>query len=245
MCYTNVISTLAVGSRKLRYSLCMSPQKSGPKDWWVPRDWAEEQALRVAKEVRRLRGSRSAQWVSDRTKELGHEVTRSVIADLENGRRRYVTTAELIALALALDTAPIALLYPPAYDEQIEILPDMKTTKLVAAEAFCGRYPYLNAYRQIDVHKGKENLAPLHRAREIARIKDRQRTLVIELEGEFGKLNPAFARAARAELDRISEQLVDMEAGTGDGGRPPLRIGQHGKITRVRLGGDVWLAWCR
>lgn len=28
-------------------------------------------------------------------------------------------------------------------------------------------------------------------------------------------------------------------------GRPPLRIGQHGKITRVQLGGDVWLARCR
>ena len=28
-------------------------------------------------------------------------------------------------------------------------------------------------------------------------------------------------------------------------GRPPLRIGQHGKITRVDLGGGVWLARCR
>jgi integrase len=28
-------------------------------------------------------------------------------------------------------------------------------------------------------------------------------------------------------------------------GRPPLRIGQHGKIIRIPLGGDVWLARCR
>ncbi len=28
-------------------------------------------------------------------------------------------------------------------------------------------------------------------------------------------------------------------------GRPPLRIGQHGKITRTALGGEVWLARCR
>jgi integrase len=28
-------------------------------------------------------------------------------------------------------------------------------------------------------------------------------------------------------------------------GRPPLRIGQHGKITRAHLGGGVWLARCR
>ncbi len=28
-------------------------------------------------------------------------------------------------------------------------------------------------------------------------------------------------------------------------GRPPLRIGQHGKIARKALGGGVWLARCR
>lgn len=28
-------------------------------------------------------------------------------------------------------------------------------------------------------------------------------------------------------------------------GRPPLRIGQHGKVRRVHLGGGVWLARCR
>src|SRR5258707_15573558 len=28
-------------------------------------------------------------------------------------------------------------------------------------------------------------------------------------------------------------------------GRPPLRIGSHGKITRTFLGGGVWLARCR
>src|SRR4051812_33557139 len=28
-------------------------------------------------------------------------------------------------------------------------------------------------------------------------------------------------------------------------GRPPLRIGQHGKITRVQIGAGMWLARCR
>lgn len=28
-------------------------------------------------------------------------------------------------------------------------------------------------------------------------------------------------------------------------GKPPLWIGQHGKITRTALGGGVWLAHCR
>ena len=28
-------------------------------------------------------------------------------------------------------------------------------------------------------------------------------------------------------------------------GRPPLRIGQHGKITRIHITGGMWLARCR
>src|SRR5690349_14947391 len=28
-------------------------------------------------------------------------------------------------------------------------------------------------------------------------------------------------------------------------GRPPLRIGQHGKITRTQISKDIWVARCR
>lgn len=28
-------------------------------------------------------------------------------------------------------------------------------------------------------------------------------------------------------------------------GRPPLRIGQHGKITRIQVDNDTWIARCR
>jgi hypothetical protein len=117
--------------------LRMSPQTPEPKDWWVPKDWGEEQGLRIAQAIRRLRGSRSAQWVANRTTELGHTVSRSVIADLENGRRRYVTTAELIVLAAALNTVPLALLFPSA-EEMLEILPGNEMTGAAAVGWFTG-----------------------------------------------------------------------------------------------------------
>lgn len=126
----------------------MSPQTSGPKDWWVPRDWAEEQALRVAKTVRLLRehggeGPRSAQWLADRTKELGHEISRSVIADLENGRRRHVTCAELIMLAAALEITPLELLYPDRPDHPVEYWPGQPVMTLIASRQFVGQPDWL------------------------------------------------------------------------------------------------------
>lgn len=92
-------------------------------------------------ELRRLRvtENRSAQWLADRTSELGNPISRTVIADLENGRRRYVTTAELVILAAALDTAPIMLLYPnPDQDAEREVAPNVFTPELWAHEWFSG-----------------------------------------------------------------------------------------------------------
>ena len=116
----------------------MTPQTPGPKAWWAPRDWGEEQALRVIQEVHRLRKPRSAQWLADQTKELGYEVTRSVIADLENGRRRYVTIAELLILAKALGVEPLSLLFPGDPEDVVEMLPDQWVPTLQAKAEFGG-----------------------------------------------------------------------------------------------------------
>lgn len=118
----------------------MTQPRSKRPNWTEapPADWAEEQAHRIAGEVNRLRGARSAQWLADRTKELGHEVSRSVIADLENGRRRYVTTAELVVLAAALDTSPVTLVFPGPYNEIVDALPHLSVMQITAAQWFSG-----------------------------------------------------------------------------------------------------------
>lgn len=111
-----------------------------PQDW-EPADWAEQQAHRVAREIRRLRAGRSAQWLSDQTEELGYRINRSVIADLENGRRRYVTSVELTMFALALETAPMALLFPgPDYREKIDVMPKLgPVPEIWGVQWFAGR----------------------------------------------------------------------------------------------------------
>ncbi len=138
--------------------------------------WAEEQALQVAKEIHRLRKPRSAQWLAEQTEQLGHEVTRSVIADLENGRRRYVTTAELTVLARALKVPTITLLFSPPYNDEIEMLPGVVTTKLFAVERFCGNPPrgFVPTYG--------DNTWLLQRAREISSLEDQQRSILEVLD---------------------------------------------------------------
>lgn len=175
---------------------------------WEPANWAEEQTSRVAREITRLRGKRSAQWLSDQTNTLGYRVSRAVIADIENGRRRYVTLSELTVLAYALGTAPVALLFPPPYGEQIDLLPDHKTPKFSALQAFCGIAPQVN---RLTAH---ENMQPLRDARLIAELEDQKRWLVIQLE-EFGDSQPEFAKQVRADLDRITRLLAEKRGQDG------------------------------
>ncbi len=70
--------------------------------------WAGQLAARVGSRVRERRGELglSAEQLSALTNGPDHRVTRSTIANLENGRRPTVTVPELLAIARALDTQP-------------------------------------------------------------------------------------------------------------------------------------------
>lgn len=102
--------------------------------------WEVEHARRIGKEVQRLRKSAklTAQQLGDRMEKIGLKMTRQAISDLENERRRYVTTAELIVLAAALNTSPVALVYPGPYQREIDAMPHVELTELHAAQWFSG-----------------------------------------------------------------------------------------------------------
>ena len=97
--------------------------------------WSDEQARQIGKAIKALRGDRTGQWLADRTAELGHAISRTTISELESddGRRKHVTTAELCVLAAALNTAPIALLYPGPYGQQVEVLPGVDWPQQIQA----------------------------------------------------------------------------------------------------------------
>jgi hypothetical protein len=171
-----------------------------PQDW-EPKDWGEEQAHRVATEVRRLRGAQSTQGLSDRTDELGYRVSRSVIADLENGRRRYVTTAELCALAWALKVPPIRLLYPDLPDGRVEVIPDKQVSSIEAAMWFSGEFPYVN--------KAADNLIQeVAEAQQGVQLVSLARERVT-LQGQISTWSEAGARARKSKDRALAAMAVE------------------------------------
>jgi len=144
--------------------------------------WEAAQAARIGKEVQRLRGRRTAAWLSSRAEELGLRLTRQTITDLENGRRRYVTTAELAVLAAALDTTPVALAYPGPYgdDETIEVLPGVQIPKQCAVQWFSGLFGAVTDMGDPD--RFQQNTRQLRSAQAIWDLEERLRNVVIPTE---------------------------------------------------------------
>jgi transcriptional regulator with XRE-family HTH domain len=103
-------------------------------------DWMAQVSTTIASEVRRLRLQRgmSAQRLSDRCAELGAPIPRTVLSNLENGRRGNVTVAELLVLAAALDVPPATLAFPVGYVETVDALPGRARTPLEAIEWVSG-----------------------------------------------------------------------------------------------------------
>jgi transcriptional regulator with XRE-family HTH domain len=89
----------------------MSPQDADDWDYGL---WSADHAWLIAQQVRWRRKARgwSAKDLSDKCLADGFDIPRSTIADLENGRRRSVSVAELLAFARVLGVSPMDLVYP-------------------------------------------------------------------------------------------------------------------------------------
>lgn len=71
---------------------------------------------------------------------VGVRWDRSIVANLENGRRATVSVEELLALAYVLDVAPVHLVVP-LDDGQFHVTPEWATNADRAREWFRGQHP--------------------------------------------------------------------------------------------------------
>jgi transcriptional regulator with XRE-family HTH domain len=80
----------------------------------------------------------STQRMDERTAELGMRIPRSVLANLESGRRNTVSAAEILVLAAALDVPPALLMFPLGRRELVDALPDLPLPPWQAFTWFTG-----------------------------------------------------------------------------------------------------------
>lgn len=92
--------------------------------------------LREAREARRWR----QQDLADAMSKLGMPIDRTTLAKIEKGQRE-VRLDELVALAAALDIAPLHLFLPIEGDEPVRLAPKLTVDQIHARQWARGRRP--------------------------------------------------------------------------------------------------------
>jgi transcriptional regulator with XRE-family HTH domain len=201
-------------------------------------DWQGRVARMVAREIRRYRDERklSAQQLADRTAELGMEIPRSVLANLESGRRETVTVPEILVLAAALQVAPVELLCPVGFDEQIEILPGRMMDPLsasrwvdgelvldvtgpsavlrapAAGEGSSTRLAERHAGLLEEIHRHEADAVRAARDLDVARVSLNLAEAVARDAASDGSSTPEFVAAMEAEADKSRQAVPVAEA---------------------------------
>ncbi|MET9818370.1 helix-turn-helix transcriptional regulator [Streptomyces sp. NPDC006355] len=160
----------------------------------------------IARELRRHRTARkmSAQQLADECARLGHPgLQRTVISNIENGRRRDITVPDVLVLAAALEVAPAALVFPAGYAAEVEYLPGRTGAPLEAVDWFAGAEAAEDSA-----------LALMRRHRELERrIRGVYRRIWEQgiAEQRYGvELEDAEAEAGREMARELTDQLQDL-----------------------------------
>ncbi|MFD7917751.1 helix-turn-helix domain-containing protein [Streptomyces sp. NPDC059740] len=164
-------------------------------------EWVDQVMATVAAEVRRRRKEMgwSAQDLADRCEEIGHPIPRNVIANMESGRRSTLPLVDVMVLAEALNTAPIGLIYPVGYVEDVQRLPlQDATSTLNALRWFTGEASDLGA---------DDDMLRYFRAHEAAqeRLRNAQR------DEEYARHHAASAHNAEWKAEALRAQARAAE----------------------------------
>jgi transcriptional regulator with XRE-family HTH domain len=183
-------------------------------------DWAETLAAGIAREVRRHRQAKgwSAQQLADKTAEQGLPIQRSVIANLESGRRTTVNVAEVLILARALEVPPGALIFPVGHAQHVEYLPGCVAEPMWAFEWLTGRaFPSqeaTDAFPQTAVGMVRRHGELMTALMKALRTRDSAADTfaqAVEMYGDAAERH----RQALEQLRYLSAQLDEEEGGSG------------------------------
>ncbi len=105
----------------------------------------------VAQQVRRARKRRgwSAQRLAEELQGVGLPWDRTIIANLENGRRNAVSVEELLALSYVLAVPPVLMLVPLGEADTVNITPDLAVPPGLAHRWVLGDVPPVDDDRYV------------------------------------------------------------------------------------------------
>lgn len=181
----------------------------------VVSQWSGDVHARIASAIREARGKRSAQWVADRTAELGHPITRAQIANYENGRKESLDVTDLIVLSVALGTSPVCLIYPGPHVDSVEALPDLEATQFAAAQWFSGIAWYPDVTAGFGWPEWIDSTAQLNTCRRINELEtQRLRAMYLHRKRRMEGL-PSAAGELAAELAVYDERIQELREQIG------------------------------
>jgi transcriptional regulator with XRE-family HTH domain len=164
--------------------------------------------------------SLSTQRLSDLCAErVGFAVPRNTIVNLETGRKESISVQELVAIALALNTPPITLLY--GLDREVEIAPGQARNPFHAIEWFAGVWSAssMSELTESDRHVSIE-LRSLRDYVQRANQAHQYAALIDSLTGDRDALELRID--AQDRLDFALDQMSKLEEGLArDGIHPP------------------------
>lgn len=150
----------------------------------------------------------TAQQLSEECRKWGAPIHRSTITKIENGRPRF-DLGELLVLAAALFTPPVALLFPGPYDDEIDVIPTLKASQFDAAQWFSGLRNETFGVQSEDLNTARNLVAEGNR--------DRRQTVAEALK-RLDQLGEVLARAEARDIEqtRIIEDLNRRIHGVAD-----------------------------
>jgi hypothetical protein len=179
----------------------------------------------------------SAQQLADATAALGYPVPRSVVANLESGRRESIGIAELLVLARVLDVSPLTLVLPLGRASEVEVLPGASVRTWDAARWFAGQMPLpggLRGQEWVDVRRWIDSPVALFRAHDelvdaVLRTNERARAAVERGDDVAATvLELLDVRLDQLKLHRGRMRAVRVEPGPVPEG-VPLHVADDGE----------------
>ena len=114
---------------------------------WETNNGGKSRVSTIAKRVKEIRASKGMRGddLSARTKELGYEIPRSTLANIEIGRKKLSGGPRGGNPCSCTQVPPVALLFDYVSGEKVEVLPGVERSGIEAVEWFAGNWPILPA----------------------------------------------------------------------------------------------------